>query len=347
MAEKSLGKMKSQTALVSKAGLALFLWVSILHAQPLPKNITLGITALSGSTVVAHVTQKAGLFERHGLDVRIVYLVTVPITASALISGDIQIALMSGSGILSAALGGADVVQIGGLVNKLDYGLMVSPSIKSLHDLKGYSIGIAGLAGASEFAANYILRKEGMIPGKDVVLLSVGGQAERLAALATGKLKAVLIQPPFTGRAEKMGFRRLVDFSLLDLEVQQSGVATTRSYLKRDRKANLDLLKAIIEGIFFFKTRKEDTKRSLASVLKMQDQDALEEMYSLYARHLYPEVPYSSIKGLQNTLDTLAFRNPKAKDMDPKEVIDDSLVKEIEESGFIAQIRNRYSGYAR
>ena len=170
MAGDTIGKMKWLGVRFFKVVFVFLIGASLLHAQPVPKKITAGITTLAGSTTIIYVTQKAGLFERHGLEVRVVYLITVPVTASALISGDIQIALMSGSASLSAAMGGADVVQIGGLVNRLDYGLMISPSIKSLQELKGSSVGIAGLGGASEFAANYIFRKEGMVPGKDVVL---------------------------------------------------------------------------------------------------------------------------------------------------------------------------------
>ena len=345
MAETGISKMKRVPVWVT-AGLVLLLGVSVLNAQPLPKKITVGISTLGGTTAFIYVTQKAGLFERHGLEVKVIYLVTIPITASALISGDVQIAVMSGSGALSAVIGGADVVQIAGLGSKLPYGLMVSPSIKSLQELRGYSVGIAGLAGASEFAASYIFRKEGMIPGKDVVFLSIGGHTERLAALSTGKVKAALLTPPFTGGAEKMGFRQLVNFPSLDLEFQIQGVVTTRSYLKADRKTLLDFLKAITEGIYFFKTHKEETKKILAPILKTEDQDALEEMYSLFAR-LHPEIPYSSLKGLQNTLEVLALRNPKARQKDPREVIDDSLVKEMEESGFISQLRKTYSGYSR
>ena len=249
---------------------------------------------------------------------------------------------MSANSTLAAAIGGADAIQIGGLTNKLAYGLMVSQSVKSIQDLKGHSIGIAGFEGASDFAANYIIRKEGMVPGKDVMLISVGGQQERLTALASGKLKAVLVQPPFTRRAEKIGFRRLVNFSSLDLEFQTLGYATTRSYLKADREACLNFLKAATEATYFFKSHKNESTSILATFLKTQDQDALEEAYSLNARYLIPEVPYSSVKGLQNTLELMAFRNPKAKDKDPREVIDDSLVKEMEESGFISRLRKAY-----
>jgi len=57
---------------------------------------------------------------------------------------------------------------------------------------------------------------------------------------------------------------------------------------------------------------------------------------------LIPEVPYSSVKGLQNTLELMALKNPRAKNKDPREVIDDSLVKEMEESGFIAYLQKTY-----
>ncbi len=316
--------------------------ISVASAQPAPKKITSGISTLTASSAIMSVAQKTGLFERYGLQVQVVYFGNGTIAASGLLSGDVKVSLMSANSTLAAAIGGAEVVQIGGLTNKLDYGLMVLPSVKSFQELKGYSLGIAGFGGASDFAANYIIRKEGMVPGKDVILISVGGQQERLTALASGKLKAVLLQPPFTRRAEKAGFRRLVNYSSLDLEFQTLGYATTRSYLKTDRDACLNFLKAVTEATYFFKTHKNESMKILAAFLKTNDQDALEEGYYLNARRLIPDVPYSSIKGLQNALELMAYRNPRAKNKDPREVIDDSLVKEMEDSGFIAYLRKTY-----
>ncbi len=347
MGEMTTTKIRRELFWVITLGLILLLEVPVLNAQSVPKKITSGVSTLGGSSAIIYLTQKVGLFERHGLDVQVVYFGSGAIAASGLLSGEAKITLMSGNSTLAAALGGAEVVQIGGLTNKLAYGLMVLPSIRSVKDLKGDSIGIAGFGGASDFAANYIIRKEGLVPGKDVLILSVGGQPERLSALVAGKVKAVLLEPPFTGRAEKMGFRRLVNFPSLDLEFQTLGFVTTRSYLKADREACLNFLKAITEGIYFFKSHKKESMTLFASVLKTQDQEALEEAYSLNARHIIPEIPHSSVKGLQNTLELLALRNPKAKDKDPREVIDDSLVKEMEESGFIAHLRKTYPISAR
>lgn len=324
-------------------GSVLLARLPLLQAQAPLRKITAGTSTLGGSSAIIYVTQRARLFERHGLDVQIVYFGSGAIAASGLLSGEAKVTLMSASSTLAAAIGGADAVQIGGLVHKLAFGLMVAPSINNFQDLKGSSIGIAGFGGASDFAANYIIRKEGMAPGKDVLILSVGGQTERLSALSSGRVKAVLVEPPFTGRAEKLGFRRLVNFPSLDLEFQTMGLVTTRSSLKADRKTYLDFLKAITEGIHFFKSRKKESMAILGSILKTRDRNALEEMYLLYARDLMPEVPYSSVKGVQNALELLALRNPKAKGRDPMEVIDDSLVKEMEEGGFIASLRKTYS----
>ena len=328
-------------------GSVLLARLSVLEAQAPLKKIIAGIGTLGGSTAIIYVTQKAGLFERYELDAQIVYFGSGAIAASGLLSGEAKITLMSANSTLAAAIGGADVVQIGGLVDKLAYGLMVAPPITNFRDLKGHSVGIAGFGGASDFAANHLIRKEGLVPGKDVHILSVGGQAERLSALSSGKVKAVLLEPPFTGRAEKLGFRKLVNFPSLDLEFQTIGLVTTRSYLKFDRKTSLDFLKAITEGIHFFKSRKKESTAILASILKTQDRDALEEMYDLYARFLMPEVPYSSIKGMQNALELLALRNPKAKSKDAMEVVDDSLVKEMQDSGFITSLKKKYSTCAR
>lgn len=170
----------------------------------------------------------------------------------------------------------------------------------------------------------------------------MGGQQERLTALASGKLKAVLLQPPFTRRAEKAGFRRLVNFSSLDLEFQTLGYATTRAYLKSDREGCVNFLKAVTEATYFFKSHKNESMKILAAFLNTEDQDALEEGYYLNAHQLIPDVPYSSVKGLQNTLELMAYRNPKAKNKDPRQVIDDSLVGALEESGFIAYLRKTY-----
>src|SRR3970282_2258399 len=113
-------------------GAVLLASLAVLEAQAPPKRVTAGIITLGGSTAIIYVTQKAGPFQRYGLDVQIVYFGSGAIAASGLLSGEAKITLMSASSTIAAAIGGADVVQIGGLVHKLAYGLMVASPISSL-----------------------------------------------------------------------------------------------------------------------------------------------------------------------------------------------------------------------
>ena len=48
--------------------------------------------------------------------------------------------------------------------------------------------------------------------------------------------------------------------------------------------------------------------------------------------------PYPTIKGIQLILDQLSQNNPKAKTAKPEEFIDTTVLKEIDQSGFIDQL---------
>ena len=110
-------KIRRELFWVFTLSLILLLEVPVLNAQPVPKKVTSGVSTLGGSSAIIYLTQKVGLFERHGLDVQVVYFGSGAIAASGLLSGEAKITVMSGNSTLAAALGGAEVVQIGGLTN--------------------------------------------------------------------------------------------------------------------------------------------------------------------------------------------------------------------------------------
>jgi hypothetical protein len=50
------------------------------------------------------------------------------------------------------------------------------------------------------------------------------------------------------------------------------------------------------------------------------------------------QVPYPNLKGVETILEDLAKTNPKAKGADPRRFIEPRFLKEIEDSGFVAQL---------
>jgi hypothetical protein len=52
-------------------------------------------------------------------------------------------------------------------------------------------------------------------------------------------------------------------------------------------------------------------------------------------------VPYPSLRGVETVLGFVEKDNPKAKGADPKSFVDDSLLREIEASGFVKGLYQR------
>ena len=61
----------------------------------------------------------------------------------------------------------------------------------------------------------------------------------------------------------------------------------------------------------------------------------LERSIELLSTKYYEQIPYTSQRGVETILSHLEKENPKAKTADPKSFYDDSLLREIEASGFV------------
>lgn len=113
------------------------LWArSALGASPALEKLTIGWSAIAGSQAPFWITKEAGLFEKNGLDVTMIYVDGGSKATQALMSGDMPIAQVGGNAPVVARLRGADVTLIAGLLNVLAYSMVVSPEIKKPEDLK-------------------------------------------------------------------------------------------------------------------------------------------------------------------------------------------------------------------
>jgi hypothetical protein len=66
----------------------------------------------------------------------------------------------------------------------------------------------------------------------------------------------------------------------------------------------------------------------------MTDQAALDETYRMFVE-MIPARPYGTEEGWRNLLDVLSSTNPRARQLDSKEMFDYSYLREIDKSGFI------------
>lgn len=223
-------------------------------------------------------------------------------------------------------------------VNTMEHFIFSNRAIKSPADLKGRKIGVNRPGSSDDYGARVAVRKWGLEPDKEVFFVSVGGAPDRFAALQTGRVDAVLIQPPLTVRARKAGFHELASLADLGMDYLGTSLVTSRSLIDKKRELVRRVVTAFAEGIHFYKTNKQASLRSIARLMKIDDAEAIEESYNAYAVKFMARLPYPDPKGIEIILKDIEKTNPKAKGTDPRSFLETRFLKELEDSGYIAKL---------
>ena len=305
------------------------------------KKVRFGYPSLGFRQGHIWVAKDEGLFKKYGLDVEPIFLRGGQMAIQALASGDPP--LMSIGQVVQASLAGHDLVLIAGVEIYYDSTVFARPGITRLEQLKGKRIGISGFGAATHFAAIILAQHLKLDPDKDFQLVPGGPDAERLAAMSTGKIDAAIFNSSTVPVAKRMGLVELVKIPDLKVEVQGNGMATTRAYIKSNRDVVKSALKGYIEGINFIFSNKKETQRVFGKYMRTSDADVLESSYQAYV-NTTPRKPYPTLKGLQFLLDRLAPTMPQAKAAKPEQFVDMSFLNELDKEGFFNEMAKRYPG---
>jgi len=143
-------------------------------SQAPPDKLTVAFSSISGDNLALWIAKEAKILEKNRLDVDLQSIAGGKNTMSALLSGQLQLAHVGGSEVLSAVTGGADLVILATNTPVYPYVLMVAPNIKSVNDLKGQKVGVSSPGGSADIATRTLLRREGLNPDKDVTMIPLG-----------------------------------------------------------------------------------------------------------------------------------------------------------------------------
>lgn len=302
------------------------------------ERIKLDYSSVDASNAVWYTAKDAGFYKKHGLDAELVYIPSTTTAVSAIIAGEIPIGNAAGSGVASAAAGGANLVMVACMLNTLPYELVVQENIRSAQDLRGKSIGISRIGSASDVAARVLIKGLGLEPVKDVPILQVGGAPERASAFRSGSIAGFPSPPGIINLAQGMPHRVLI--STADFQKRFAFpficATTTKPFLSSHRDTVKRVIMALIEGTHFFKTRKEESKKILAKYNRQNNPAYLESAYNAVAK-LYDRVPYVTRAGAELQVKDALERNPEAA-LSVDDVVDNSIVRELDKSGFIDSV---------
>ena len=302
------------------------------------ERIKLDYSSVDASNAAWYTAQEMGFFKKNGLDSELIFIPSTTTAVSSIIAGDIPIGNASGGGVASAVVGGANLVMVACMLNTLPYELVVQESIKTAEDLRGKNIGISRIGSASDVAARVLIKGLGLEPVKDVPILQVGGAPERAGAFRGGRIAGFPSPPGIIQLAQGMPHRVLIstaDFQKR-FEFPYICATTTKSFLSSRRETVRRVIMGLIEATHFFKTRKEESKRILAKYNRQNNPAYLESAYVAVAK-LYDRVPLVTREGMEIQIKEALARKPGAT-LRVEELVDDSIVRELEKSGFIDKI---------
>lgn len=307
-------------------------WGSLPLLAGALESIVIAYPTTSSQFTPLWFARDVGLYEKYGLDGKLVYIQGGSILLQAMLAGQAQAAQNGIAETMIAVLRGGDVRILGVTSNIFPYSLIVSKGVKSAKDLVGGRIAVNRVGGdVSAIASRVALRKLGLNPDKDVTMLQVGGSPQRVAALQSGTVQGAALDFMSGLRLSKQGYTVLAQVSL---NYPYLGPVVSARFLRENPAAAEAFLRAFVEGIARFKRNREEGVKALARYMKSNETDVLNKAYDFIANEFYAENLEPEPKSFQELVDEVGAREPLAKNATIPQVFDLTIVRKLEKEGF-------------
>ena len=190
-------------------------------------------------------TRDVGLYEKYGLDGKLVFIQGGSVLLQAMLAGQVQASQNGVAETATAILRGGDLRMLGVTAKIFPYSLIAAKSVKNPKDLVGGRVAINRIGDVSAYGSQLALRKLGLNPDKDVTMLQVGGSPQRLAALQSGSVQAAAMDFMSGLRLAKLGFPVLVQ---LNLNYPYLGPMVSGKFLRENPAGAEAFVKAFVEA---------------------------------------------------------------------------------------------------
>lgn len=294
-------------------------------------KVRINWSAVSGAMSGLWVAYEEGIFKKNGLEVELLHIPSSSRAIQTMLASEIAFSTVDALNTIQANLGGADVVMVAGVTNRMVFSLMGRPEIKRVIDLRGRKIGITRIGSSTHTASLYVLSKAGLKPS-EYQLLPLVVAPNIFTALTAGQIDAGILSPPTNSRARKAGFNELANLAKDGPEYPSVAISTTRSYIKANEEITRRVVRSYVEAILLFKTDKQVGMKAIQKYARVKDPDILEDTYNQFRDYL-ESIPYVSIRGLGTIVAELTEKEPKARQAKPEDFLDMRFVSELEKEG--------------
>jgi ABC-type nitrate/sulfonate/bicarbonate transport system substrate-binding protein len=282
------------------------------------------------------IAEEQGIFAKYNIDSEQVFIRGAPTLVAGLASGDIHIGSTGGSASLAAVAAGHDLKMVAAFSSRNTYDLVTRPSIKKAEELRGKRFGVTSIGGTVWMGIMLWLEHFGLDEQRDRISLQViGDQSIQMQALENGTIDAAVLDGVFSRRLKQKGFNITGEYAdLKQLYVSQAIVVQGKLVQQRSDMLE-NLLKAQVEAIAFSLAPKSKLTVIKTFMRRLRiDAAAAEEGYADLLRAI-DRKPYTSPEALRNVQRLMALRNPKVAEVKIDQMIDNRLIRKLDDSGFI------------
>jgi NitT/TauT family transport system substrate-binding protein len=316
--------------------LSLAFWTHDLHGQPRTKMVV-GYASMSSVATTLWVAQERGFFAKNGIDVQTIFIPGSPTLIATINTGDVHMAYTGGTATLGAAVGGLDMKILAAFSNHVQNDFVVRPEIKTPADVKGKRIGVTSIGGTGWMSAMLTMEQIGLNPERDRISLAAFGDQRVISqALETGTIQGAALAGVFSQRLKRMGYNFLGDVEKIPLV--GTSVVVKADFLSSHQSLVRSALRALLEGQGYLlnPANKAAVMEIVTKKLGITDPVAANDGYDDYVRRTDKRA-FVVLDGLQNIQRFMKLRNPKIGDISLERLVDDSLMRELEKSGFLEQ----------
>ncbi|NTZ17993.1 ABC transporter substrate-binding protein [Paenibacillus sp. JMULE4] len=298
-----------------------------------PVSIKIGYPTQGASMLPLWIAKDTGIFEKYGVKADLIYIAGTPKVQETLNSGAIQVGLTGVDPVGKAKAAGVDSVILSAVSDRTVlyiYGQKSAEKANIAKDLKGKTMITAAEGSLYDHLAKFFIKENGLTPKTDVKLLNMGGEGDRTAAFLKGEGAFYVAAPPTSFKMDEMGYPQLYDFK--DKEVLNSGVVMLKDYYDKNPELANAVVASLIEANAYIVNHKEAAIKSISKWTGIDDPALAQKTYDVNVGTL-PKKPYVSDKSVQFFLDN--SDSEAVRTMKPSDIVDNSLVKALDESGWI------------
>ena len=305
--------------------------ISVAVASINPRSPGLGADkvkfALPGNSMgylPLFVAVHRGFFKDEGIDIELPRLIPA-MAQNALMSGDVHYHGLADSGLRLAARG-APIKAIFYGADRPMYYLVAQKEIRSVAELKGKRVGVSQFGGTSDLSARLALKHFGVEPERDALIIQIGSEGTRMAALRAGSVAAIIVPVPAVVLLKRDGFNE-ISFVGDVVEFASNGYTTTDQRIKENPQEVKKVLRAMYRGLRFAKENPEGTIGVIQKEWKV-DPEVAKESYAAIVKALNDDGIIGE-KQLKIHFDIIRKTEKNIGEIPVEKVVDFRLLREV------------------